>query len=437
MHDSTLDPVKQELNIRSTVRSPWSHPLAVFDALRRSGPYPVIFWKSPEGENIIAAGTARSFGADEHADWRAEFAAGFEEARNCIDDPNTRLLCSVYFDPEGGQPAAWAAYPPLQLLLPRLLCVSGAHGSTLQLASASHDDDTMEQLLRKLDDEDRDPAFPPQDPLSAYLEWNEVPFQIAVEQAVRNIRRGLMSKAVLARSVSVKAERDINVHRMMSTLDELYPRCHLYAQAPDSEECFVSSTPERMVEVRNGALRTAALAGSAPTGRTLVEEQQNRRTLQTNSKLWREHSMVAEMIHGALESISDEVILAVPEIVRLRNVQHLSTPITARLKADKGFVDALLALHPTPAVCGTPQAAAMELIRRLEQEPRGLYAGVAGWLDLAGNGDAAVMIRSGRILRREAQLFAGAGIVSESVVKQELDETRVKLQAMLSALAVS
>ena len=184
-------------------------------------------------------------------------------------------------------------------------------------------------------------------------------------------------------------------------------------------------------------VRTAALAGTAPTGRTLAEEQKNRQMLLTNAKLWREHSMVTEMIHAELSGISESVRLSAPEILRLRNVQHLCTPITAKLKTSSSFVDALLALHPTPAVCGTPQKAALNVIRRLEAGPRGLYAGAAGWMDARGGGDAAVLIRSGLIEGSDARLFAGAGIVSESSVKQELDETRVKLQAMLSALAVS
>jgi len=122
-------------------------------------------------------------------------------------------------------------------------------------------------------------------------------------------------------------------------------------------------------------------------------------------------------------------------VLRLRNVQHLVTPFRGHLTSGRGMIDAIVHLHPTPAVCGTPRAKAFDIVTRFEGFRRGQYAGVAGWMDMNGSGDSAVTIRSALLRGRTARLFAGAGLVSESSPRQEVDETRVKLQAVLSALA--
>jgi menaquinone-specific isochorismate synthase len=94
----------------------------------------------------------------------------------------------------------------------------------------------------------------------------------------------------------------------------------------------------------------------------------------------------------------------------------------------------MTALHPTPAVCGFPRAAALDLIDRYEELDRGPYAGPVGWVDAAGNGVWAVSVRCAEIDGTAARLWAGNGIVADSNPATELAETRVKFQALLSAL---
>ena len=437
MVESTTPHDFADVQIRSRDDTPWSHPVAVFEYLRAHGPYPALLWMSPEGETIITAGEAARLSIETHAEWRAGLADAASAARKALLDSPARLFFSVYFDPEQPHAENWNSFAPVSLHCPRIMFV--CEGDGMRVVTAHSNGDTLDEaaLLAALREADGGPEPEGREPLSAFIDWQEVPFQIAVEQTVRTIRRGQAAKVVLARSIAVKAERDIETNRLLNALQISYSDCIIHAIAPNARECFISATPERLARVRDGVVRTAALAGTTPTGRTLMEEQQNRRLLQTNPKLWREHSLVSEMIHTALLTICDDVKLSNPEIVRLRNVQHLSTPISGRLKPGTSFTDVVLALHPTPAVCGTPRPKALEVIRRQEKTQRGLYAGAAGWMDAAGNGDSAVLIRSGLIRGAEAQLYAGAGILQESVVKTEMDETRVKLQPMLSALAVS
>ena len=126
-----------------------------------------------------------------------------------------------------------------------------------------------------------------------------------------------------------------------------------------------------------------------------------------------------------------------PSVVAVANVQHLGTPMEGRLSDPAPSVLELARrLSPTPALGGHPRQAAVDLITAVEGFERGRYGGAVGWVDAAGNGTWAVAIRCAEIStdRRTARLFAGGGIVADSVPERELAETQAKLQAMLSAI---
>jgi isochorismate synthase EntC len=126
---------------------------------------------------------------------------------------------------------------------------------------------------------------------------------------------------------------------------------------------------------------------------------------------------------------------AEPSIVAVANVQHLGTLVEGRLRSPHPTVlELVAALHPTPAVCGRPRAAALALIERLERMDRGSYAGPVGWVDGTGNGQFAVGIRTAEFDGRRARIRAGNGIVADSDPSSELAETQSKLQALLSAI---
>ena len=125
-----------------------------------------------------------------------------------------------------------------------------------------------------------------------------------------------------------------------------------------------------------------------------------------------------------------------PGVRTLRHVHHLHTPITASLTTRRHVLELAEALHPTPAVGGTPTRAAMQWIAEREVA-RGWYSSPVGWFDLDGNGEFAVAIRSGVLAGERAHLYAGAGIVAGSAPDREIAETDTKLRAMLGALGVS
>ena len=119
----------------------------------------------------------------------------------------------------------------------------------------------------------------------------------------------------------------------------------------------------------------------------------------------------------------------------MANVSHLGTRVEGRLlRPPVHVIELVRALHPTPAVGGSPRAAALAVIDELEGMNRGRYAGPVGWVDAAGNGEWAVGIRCAEVDGPRARLFAGVGVLPDSDPEAELAETRAKLQALLSAI---
>jgi salicylate biosynthesis isochorismate synthase/menaquinone-specific isochorismate synthase len=148
-----------------------------------------------------------------------------------------------------------------------------------------------------------------------------------------------------------------------------------------------------------------------------------------------EHSIVAKRIERLLRPLSVWVEAErEPALARILNIQHLATPIHAQLAEPLSAVGLVGALHPTPAVGGEPREAALELIADLEDMDRGWYAGPVGWMDAAEDGEFCVGLRSALLRDREARLYAGGGIVSDSEPEAELAETEVKLEALLPLL---
>jgi menaquinone-specific isochorismate synthase len=255
----------------------------------------------------------------------------------------------------------------------------------------------------------------------------------AVEAAAAAVRAGQFEKVVLAREVAVEANRPIVVSEVLRRLRALYPSCMLF-----SVEGFVGASPELLVSRRGRAVRSHPLAGTVPRSGDPDTDERLARGLLASAKDRAEHRVVVDAVAGALAGICDRLeVPPAPSIVPLRNVSHLGTAISGTLAAGAPPASALelaIRLHPTPAVAGTPTAAALEYLNAVEGFDRGRYAGPVGWVDAHGDGEFAIGIRSADISGNRARLVAGVGIVADSVAESELAETQFKLQALLAAV---
>jgi isochorismate synthase len=258
-----------------------------------------------------------------------------------------------------------------------------------------------------------------------------------VANMVEKISHGAFEKVVLAREINVILDGSpgvIDISTTLQRLRESYPTASVFAMQR-GERFFVGATPERLVQARNGQIYTMALAGSARRGETAEEDVQIGSELLQSGKNNNEHAIVVAMMREALKKHCTHVhISAAPQLLKLKNVQHLKTSITGELIAGRCMLDIMEDLHPTPAVGGFPRYAALEAIRNAEKLDRGWYAGPLGWIGASGHGEFAVALRSGLIDGREARLFAGCGIVADSEPQAEFAESCLKFQVMLRAL---
>lgn len=263
-------------------------------------------------------------------------------------------------------------------------------------------------------------------------------YQRVVAQALAEIARGDYEKVVLARALKYTTAEEFHPMGVLNHLRRRYPDCYSFSLANGRGQSFIGASPERLVRVANGRMHTAALAGSAPRGDTASEDAAFAQALLHSEKDLREHRLVLDSIVSRLADLKLELEHPPqPRLLGLANVHHLHTPISAALPAGVHILDLVARLHPTPAVGGTPQAAALSALRRLEAFPRGLYAGPQGWVDHQGGGEFFVGIRSALIDGRTATAYAGAGIVAGSEPEKEFAETELKFKALLQALTDS
>ncbi len=263
-------------------------------------------------------------------------------------------------------------------------------------------------------------------------------YRNAVQSAVARIDAGEFSKMVLARAKDLSSDSLLNPLRVLNGLRQRFPDCYSFSFAGGRGQSFIGASPERLAQVQGGAVTTEALAGSIRRGASAREDASLAAELVTSEKDRREHQIVLESIVGRLRPLGIDAHYApVPGIRRLANVQHLQTPIRADLPSGVRLLDVIARLHPTPAVGGVPQEAAVRAIGELESFPRGLYAGAIGWVNAQGGGEFFVGLRSALIEGKTARLYAGAGIVAGSSPEKEFAETELKFRAIQDAIVSS
>ena len=435
-------------------RAPEVDPLALFAAGSAIATDRVL-WALPSADFALAGvGVAYALEPEGRGRFERAGAAWRDLLRNALIEsltgpiPRTgpTLLGGFAFDPERPSTALWHGFPDARLVLPRLLLtIYGAESRlTLSLLVWSDSDPAAEAaaLLRQRDALLQSAAQMPipagSQPGASPGEVHEVlpgeTWRAAVAEGAATIRRGELEKVVLAREVRVSAEAPLDVPAALARLRESYPTCYVFAVAR-GERVFLGATPERLVEVRDRDVRATCLAGSIRRGATPEEDERLGADLLASAKNLTEHAIVVRALREALDGTCIEVEApSEPALLTVRNVHHLYTPVTARLDEGATLLDLVARLHPTPAVGGFPNDAALAYIRQHEGLDRGWYAGPVGWVGRDGSGEFAVALRSALVAGREASLFGGCGIMGDSDPDAEYAETNVKLRPMLSAL---
>ncbi len=259
----------------------------------------------------------------------------------------------------------------------------------------------------------------------------------AIAAALTALRSGTLDKVVLARQRHVALAEPPDAVGLLGQLAARQPRSFRFCLQPRADSAFVGASPERLLRVSDGDVLSEALAGTRPRGADPASDAALADGLRTADKDRREHALVADMVASTLRRVCDDVTVASePAIMALSHVQHLHTPIAGRLRPPHSVADLLVALHPTPAVGGTPRLAARALIAQLEAFQRGLYAAPVGWVGGGGDAEFTVAIRSALVEGSTVSLFSGAGVVLGSDADAEWAEIDGKIAALWQAFGL-
>jgi len=435
-------------------------PLRVFAGVRTVAAGECFFWERPAAQNaLIGAGavaTIETRGDGRFSDAAAALRALFAEAvvGYAPGTPYTAssgpVLCGGFtFDPLTPHTQLWAGFPDGLLILPEILVSQNAGHSTLTVNRIIEATDDSEHCAREIATRVEQfqaalrqaPSFQ-QEESEGELAMRDVrpaaEWMAMVGKVVKSIRQGAFEKVVLARDIAVERDGgDFDVSATLQRLRESYPAAYVFA-IQRGQRFFVGATPEQLVLSEQGQVHTMALAGSARRGDYEEEDERIAMELLQSQKNNSEHAIVVAMMEAALkEHCTNVVVSPAPQLLKLKNVQHLKTPISGELLPERCILDLLADLHPTPAVGGFPRQAALAAIRDTEQLDRGWYAAPLGWINADGHGEFAVALRCGLIDGSEARLFAGCGIVADSDPEAEFAESCLKFQVMLRALTGS
>ncbi len=259
-------------------------------------------------------------------------------------------------------------------------------------------------------------------------------FKQTITSALESIHKKKLNKIVLAQTLDVLSGKDFNLYDSLNNLRQIHPNCYVFSTSNGKGQNFIGASPERLISIRDRQLIIDALAGSAPRGKTTIEDADLANLLLNSDKEKREHKVVIDFITQHLQALGIEADILAPRLRQLSNIQHLWTPIEAKIPNNVHPLEIVAQLHPTPAVAGVSRDLACAEIQRYEDFERGLYAAPLGWVDYQGNSEFIVGIRSALIDGDRARLYAGAGIVAGSDPDRELAEIQLKLQALLKAL---
>lgn len=263
-----------------------------------------------------------------------------------------------------------------------------------------------------------------------------------IESAKEHVRAGDVFQVVISQRFTVPNEADpLDVYRAARALN---PSPYMYllnfgeSDDPTASWSIVGSSPEALVTVSNGNAVMHPIAGSRPRGKDATSDADLAAELLADAKEQSEHLMLVDLARNDLLKFCQSDSVSVTEFMqvhRFSHVMHLVSTVEGRLRPETTAVDALRSTFPAGTLSGAPKPRALEIIHALEPVDRGLFGGVVGYFDFAGNADLAIAIRTAVLKDGLAHVQAGAGIVLDSQPELEHRETEAKAAAMLRAVA--
>ena len=346
------------------------------------------------------------------------------------------------------------------LLATDLAVLDHADGTVLLIANAVNVDNSDERIdeawhdaIARLDVMERDLEQPAPSTVATYdpdattevlARTTPEEFQASVLAAQELIRAGDAFQVVVSQRFDARCPASaLDVYRVLRVTN---PSPYMYllriprvdGQGVDFD--IVGSSPEALVTVNEGRCRVHPIAGTRPRGATAEEDASLVEGLLADEKERAEHLMLVDLGRNDLGRVclpgSVEVVEFM-QVERYSHVMHLVSTVVGALEPDHTALDALVATFPAGTLSGAPKPRAMSIIDDLEPARRGLYGGVVGYVDFAGDLDTAIAIRTALIRGDRAHVQAGAGVVADSDPASEDAECRAKAAAVLRAVAIA
>ncbi|MGV3487265.1 MAG: isochorismate synthase [Tuberibacillus sp.] len=404
-----------------------------------------VFWSDYDGLTMTGIGAAKELivnGSDRYRKTQEWQHAVSKKAMKNLDVEGTGpiMLGGFSFSHGSTHPPEWNHFPESGFVIPRYLFTENA-GKTwltinvdlaeeenlselneclkrdlLQLTDVSHTSNQQTVKINQLTPEGKE-------------EWLH-----AVGNLIQRIQSGEVEKVVMSRVLNAQLNMPLQPELLLGKMLEKRSYGFVFA-VERGGECFLGATPERLIRRSGNVVLCDCLAGTGARGNTPEEDEEIGRALLSDEKNLKEHQFVVDMIKKSMTGIAHNIVSDEhPGVVKAESVQHLYTPVSGLMNKDVSIIDAVNVLHPTPAMGGTPRDKALSIIEELEPHDRGWYAAPVGWIDDDGNGDFAVGIRSCLVRGSQVRLFAGCGIVKDSIPEMEYQETEMKFRPILNAL---
>lgn len=255
-----------------------------------------------------------------------------------------------------------------------------------------------------------------------------------VEHTKKYIYEGDVFQAVLSNRAQATYEGSLlNTYRVLRTTN---PSPYMFYMASDDME-ITGASPETLVKLKDRIISTFPLAGTRKRGKNEQEDLLLEQTLRQDEKECAEHNMLVDLGRNDIGKISEFGSVKVTKymnIERFSHVMHLGSTVQGKLREDKDALDAIDATLPAGTLSGAPKLRACEIISKLENNKRGIYGGAIGYIDMTGNMDMCIAIRL--VFKKNNKVFirSGAGIVADSIPKNEYHECIQKAKAVMQAL---
>ena len=267
--------------------------------------------------------------------------------------------------------------------------------------------------------------------------FSEKEFCNMVEKAKYYIKEGDIFQVVLSNRFDADYEGDLlNTYRTLRTIN---PSPYMFYFGSNNLE-IAGASPETLVRLENGKLYTFPLAGTRKRGSNLKEDKLLEQDLLSDEKELAEHNMLVDLGRNDIGKISKFGSVEVEKymsIEKFSHVMHIGSTVTGEIADDKGQLDAIGSILPAGTLSGAPKIRACEIINELEQNKRGIYGGAIGYLDFTGNLDTCIAIRIAFKKNNKVFVRVGAGIVFDSIPKNEYIECINKSKAIMSAIKIS